>query len=71
MSLAVVDTAGRVLVSYPSETFATGAALPVSAEATASFQAALRGETDSSKLAIRDAAGFGELAGKVKAAVGS
>ncbi len=57
MSLAVVDTAGRVLVSYPSETFTTGAALPVSAEATASFQAALRGETDASKLAIRDAAG--------------
>jgi NarL family two-component system sensor histidine kinase LiaS len=57
MSLAIVDTAGRVLVSYPSETFTAGAALPVSAEATPSFQAALRGESDSTRLAFRDAAG--------------
>jgi NarL family two-component system sensor histidine kinase LiaS len=57
MSLAIVDTAGQVLISYPAGTFATGAALPVSAEAMASFQAALRGETDSTKLAFRDAVG--------------
>jgi signal transduction histidine kinase len=57
VSLAIVDSAGQVLVSYPAGTFATGAALPVSAEATSSFQAALRGETDPNQLAFRDAAG--------------
>jgi signal transduction histidine kinase len=57
VSLAIVDTAGQVVISYPAGTFAAGAALPVSVEATASLQAALQGETDPARLAARNAAG--------------
>ncbi len=57
VSLAIVDAAGQVVISYPAGTFATGAALTVSPEATAGFQAALQGKTDPGRLASRNATG--------------
>jgi signal transduction histidine kinase len=56
VSMAIVNPAGQVVISYPAETFATGSALTVPAEAMASFQAALQGKTDPAELATRTAA---------------
>jgi NarL family two-component system sensor histidine kinase LiaS len=57
VSIAIVNTAGQVVVDYPAETFAAGSTLPVSPEAMAGFQAALQGKTDPARLATRNAAG--------------
>ena len=57
VSMAIVDTAGQVMTSYPAGTFAAGSALPVSPEAMAGFRAALQGKTDPAGLAVRNAAG--------------
>lgn len=57
MSMAIVNPAGQVVLSYPAGTFAMGRALPASTEAMAGFQAALQGKTDPAELATRNAAG--------------
>jgi NarL family two-component system sensor histidine kinase LiaS len=59
VSVAIVDTAGQLLISYPAETFVMEE--PLSAqiphEAITGFQAALQGETNPAELATRNAAG--------------
>jgi NarL family two-component system sensor histidine kinase LiaS len=59
VSVAIVDTAGQLLISYPAETFVMEEPLSVQIppEAMAGFQAALQGETDPAELATRKAAG--------------
>ncbi|MBI1878613.1 MAG: HAMP domain-containing protein [Chloroflexi bacterium] len=55
VSIAIVDPEGKVLAAAPAETIPLGSALQphLLSEAIAGFQAALRGETDPAKLAIR------------------
>ena len=55
--MAVVNPAGQVVLSYPTQTFVLGKTLLVSAEAMAGFQAALQGQTDPNKLATHNALG--------------
>jgi NarL family two-component system sensor histidine kinase LiaS len=59
VSMAIVNPEGQVLAAAPAEAIPLGSALQpqLLPEATASFQAALRGETDPAKLAIRRANG--------------
>ena len=59
VSVAIVNPEGKVLAAAPTEAIPLGSPLQpqLLPEATASFQAALRGETDPAKLAIRRADG--------------
>jgi NarL family two-component system sensor histidine kinase LiaS len=59
VSVAIVDAAGQLLISYPAETFVMEEPLSgqIPPEAITGFQAALQGETDPAALATRNAAG--------------
>jgi len=59
VSLAIVDTTGQLLLSYPAETFVSEKSLPmqISPEAIAGFQVALQGETDPAALTARNTDG--------------
>ncbi|MEW5957793.1 MAG: sensor histidine kinase [Chloroflexota bacterium] len=59
VSVAIVDTAGRLVLDYPAETFIIEEPLAaqISPEALTGFKAALQGKTDPAKLARRNAAG--------------
>jgi hypothetical protein len=57
VSMAVVNTAGEVIISYPAENFTVGQVLPAPPEAKSGFEAALQGQTNPVKLTARNATG--------------
>ncbi len=57
VSMAVVNPAGEVIISYPAENFTGGQVLSAPPEAIAGFEAALQGQTNPVRLTARNTTG--------------